>query len=272
MESWPGPRSARRSPPVRCPSSARWRSSARSARGLDHAHAAGVVHRDLKPENIMLIERDGQRDVVKILDFGIAEGDRASERRAGADPGRCHLRHAEYLSTRAGARRGGRRPRRLYAAGVILYEMLAGRRPFESEDKVKIISMHLAHAPPRVRDVNPSRRSPRARSSRPSFRRWRSRATTGSPPPRRSIQGARRRRGRESRLTTSSRSARRSPRRRGRRACVGRARCPSRSRCWSSRSGGHRSSAGSRTIDSGSPRWRSGRCNRRRRRPISPPR
>ena len=43
----------------------------------------------------------------------------------------------------------------IYAAGVILYEMLAGRRPFESEDKVKIISMHLAHAPPRVRDVNP---------------------------------------------------------------------------------------------------------------------
>ena len=39
---------------------------------------------------------------------------------------------------------------------MILFEMLAGRRPFESEDKVKIISMHLAHAPPRIRDVNPT--------------------------------------------------------------------------------------------------------------------
>src|SRR5258708_30423831 len=44
----------------------------------------------------------------------------------------------------------------LYAAGVILYEMLVGRRPFESDDKVRIISMHLSHAPPRMRDVNPT--------------------------------------------------------------------------------------------------------------------
>ncbi|MFL5306529.1 MAG: protein kinase domain-containing protein [Polyangia bacterium] len=128
-------------------------------RALEHAHAAGVVHRDLKPENVMLIERDGQTDVVKILDFGIAK---VTEPQNGG-PGREALTQAgvifgtpEYLSPEQalGEAVDGRAD--IYAAGVILYEMLAGRRPFESDDKVKIISMHLAHAPPRMRDVNPN--------------------------------------------------------------------------------------------------------------------
>jgi len=128
-------------------------------RALDHAHGAGVVHRDLKPENIMLVERDGQNDVVKILDFGIAK---VTEPRGGA-PGREPLTQAgvifgtpEYLSPEQALGEAVDPRADIYAAGVILYEMLAGRRPFESEDKVKIISMHLAHAPPRILDVNPN--------------------------------------------------------------------------------------------------------------------
>jgi tetratricopeptide (TPR) repeat protein len=128
-------------------------------RALDHAHAAGVVHRDLKPENIMLVERDGQTDVVKILDFGIAK---VTEPQNGG-PGREALTQAgvifgtpEYLSPEQALGEAVDARADIYAAGVILYEMLAGRRPFESEDKVKIISMHLAHAPPRIRDVNPN--------------------------------------------------------------------------------------------------------------------
>ncbi len=128
-------------------------------RALDHAHAAGVVHRDLKPENIMLIERDGQTDVVKILDFGIAK---VTEPQNGGS-GREALTQAgvifgtpEYLSPEQALGEAVDARADIYAAGVILYEMLAGRRPFESEDKVKIISMHLAHAPPRIRDVNPN--------------------------------------------------------------------------------------------------------------------
>ena len=125
-------------------------------RGLDHAHAAGVVHRDLKPENIMLVERDGQRDVVKILDFGIAKVTEPQSGGQALTQAGVIFGTPEYLSPEQALGEAVDARADIYAAGVILYEMLAGRRPFESEDKVKIISMHLAHAPPRVRDVNPA--------------------------------------------------------------------------------------------------------------------
>ena len=149
-------------------------------RALEHAHAAGVVHRDLKPENIMLVERDGQRDVVKILDFGIAK---VTEPQSGGEA----LTQAgvifgtpEYLSPEQALGEAVDARADIYAAGVMLYEMLAGRRPFENEDKVKIISMHLSHAPPRIRDLHPPW-TWRCHSSRPSCRPSKRRASTGSP-------------------------------------------------------------------------------------------
>jgi serine/threonine-protein kinase len=125
-------------------------------RALDHAHAAGVIHRDLKPDNIMLVERDSHRDVVKILDFGIAKMTDPMSGQAALTQAGVIFGTPEYLSPEQalGENVDGRAD--LYAAGVILYEMLVGRRPFESDDKVKIISMHLSHAPPRMRDVNPT--------------------------------------------------------------------------------------------------------------------
>ena len=129
-------------------------------RGLEHAHAAGIVHRDLKPDNIMLVERDGQPDVVKILDFGIAK---VTEPVSGRGVGVTALTQAgmifgtpEYLSPEQALAEVVDPRADLYAAGVILFEMLAGRKPFESDDKVKLISMHLAHAPPRLREANPN--------------------------------------------------------------------------------------------------------------------
>ena len=125
-------------------------------RGLDHAHGAGVVHRDLKPDNIMLVERDGQRDVVKILDFGIAKVTEPASGQEVLTQAGVIFGTPEYLSPEQAVGESVDARADLYAAGVILYEMLAGRRPFESEDKVKIISMHLSHAPPRIREVDPT--------------------------------------------------------------------------------------------------------------------
>ena len=125
-------------------------------RALEHAHAAGVVHRDLKPENIMLVERDGQRDVVKILDFGIAKVTQPQSGGESLTQAGVIFGTPEYLSPEQALGEAVDARADIYAAGIILYEMLAGRRPFENEDKVKIISMHLAHAPPRIRDVSPT--------------------------------------------------------------------------------------------------------------------
>jgi serine/threonine-protein kinase len=122
--------------------------------GLGHAHAAGIVHRDLKPDNIMLVEREGRSDVVKLLDFGIAkvtdpEGHREALTQAGVIFGT-----PEYLSPEQALGEGVDARADLYAAGVILYEMLTGRRPFESDDKVKIISMHLSHPVPGIETLD----------------------------------------------------------------------------------------------------------------------
>ena len=114
------------------------------------------MHRDLKPDNIMLVERDGQRDVVKILDFGIAKVTEPASGQEALTQAGVIFGTPEYLSPEQALGESVDARADLYAAGVILYEMLAGRRPFESEDKVKIISMHLSHAPPRMREVNPT--------------------------------------------------------------------------------------------------------------------
>ena len=125
-------------------------------RALEHAHAAGVVHRDLKPENIMLVEREGQRDVVKILDFGIAKVTQPQSGGEALTQAGVIFGTPEYLSPEQALGEAVDARADIYAAGIILYEMLAGRRPFENEDKVKIISMHLSHAPPRMREVSPT--------------------------------------------------------------------------------------------------------------------
>ncbi len=120
------------------------------------AHARGVVHRDLKPENIMLVERDGDNDFVKVLDFGIAKvmlGDSAPPARAGADGGEVLTRMGAVLGTpdymapeqALGQSVDGRAD--LYAVGVILYEMLTGQCPFRG-GAVTVLRQHVLEAAP----------------------------------------------------------------------------------------------------------------------------
>jgi serine/threonine protein kinase len=120
-------------------------------RGLGHAHAQGLVHRDLKPANIMLVADHGDPDFVKILDFGLARlagGDRIT--RTGIVCGTPRYMSPEQVHDR------GVDPRAdLYAASVILFEMLAGRTPFDADDTLTILKMHLGAPVPHFADVAP---------------------------------------------------------------------------------------------------------------------
>jgi eukaryotic-like serine/threonine-protein kinase len=126
------------------------------------AHAAGVVHRDLKPENIMLVDRDGEADFVKVLDFGIAKIDAIGigEKAEGAPGGVVPSGAAQPL-TKMGAVFGTpdyMSPEQalgqpidarsdLYSIGIMFYELLTGERPFKG-GAVTLMRKHVLEEPP----------------------------------------------------------------------------------------------------------------------------
>jgi eukaryotic-like serine/threonine-protein kinase len=176
------------------------------AHALDYIHNHGVVHRDLKPENIM-IDKD---DNIKLIDFGIA-GQEGARRLTFAK-----LSHVmgtpEYISPEQvkGKRGDGRSD--IYALGVMLYEMLTGKAPFEGSNPFAIMNDRLVNSPVPPRELDPSispqlqeviyraiERDPKNRyqsaremaadiehldqvgvSERPEFHDWRKRRTPGA--------------------------------------------------------------------------------------------
>ncbi len=123
------------------------------ARGLREAHRHEVVHRDLKPSNVMLVADDDGDEVVKIVDFGLvkmlAEG--AEElTKDGTFLGSPRYMSPEQISH-------GRVDHRtdIYSLGIIMYECLCGRAPFDSEKSVHTLIAHLQQPPPPMREKNP---------------------------------------------------------------------------------------------------------------------
>jgi len=101
------------------------------ASALESAHARGIVHRDMKPDNVLLVERDGGRDFVKVLDFGIAKVQTAAMQ-ADRPITQVGLVYGtpEYMAPEQALGQEVDARADIYALGVILYELLSGQRPY----------------------------------------------------------------------------------------------------------------------------------------------
>jgi serine/threonine-protein kinase len=122
--------------------------------GLRHAHDRGVVHRDIKPDNVYLARKDGDL-IIKLLDFGIAKlragsADDPASTRAGITVGT-----PAYLSPEQAVGGEITPATDLYSASIVLYEMLAGRAPFEDKDPLAMLGAHVSRQPPPLAEVAP---------------------------------------------------------------------------------------------------------------------
>ncbi len=115
------------------------------ASALDFAHARGIIHRDIKPSNVA-IEPDGK---VKLMDFGIAKTARDPEQEEEI------IGTAEYMSPEQalGRKMDGRAD--IYSVGVMAYEMLTGRLPFDSPDPYELLRKHIREPIPAPKTINP---------------------------------------------------------------------------------------------------------------------
>lgn len=116
-------------------------------KALQHAHECGIVHRDIKPQNIMLLQ-DG---TIKVTDFGIARfSDKATRTMTEQAIGSVHYIAPEQAR---GDVTDGKTD--IYSVGVMLYEMLTGKLPFDGDSAVTVALMQLQSTPKRPREVNP---------------------------------------------------------------------------------------------------------------------
>jgi serine/threonine-protein kinase len=122
------------------------------ARGLAAAHDKQIIHRDLKPENIFVLDRDGQKDMVKIVDFGIAKDQTYKKKLTQAG---MVLGTPEYMSPEQATGQPTDHRVDMYALGCILYEMITGEVPFRADTPTKTLTQHAFEKP-----IPPTERRP----------------------------------------------------------------------------------------------------------------
>jgi len=124
-------------------------------RALREAHSLGVIHRDLKPANLFLVEHGDETDFVKILDFGLVKNVSDTKTEDLTQTG-LFMGSPKYMAPEQ--IRGDRVDARtdIYALGIILYEMIAGKVPFDRPNSVNILMAHVNEEAPPIRQMNPN--------------------------------------------------------------------------------------------------------------------
>ncbi len=126
------------------------------ANGLSEAHKKGIVHRDLKPSNVHLLREHSGETLVKVLDFGLAR--QAPVSMLGAAHGEAPRQEAsslmagtpEYIAPEQAQGKAVEAAADLYPLGIMLFEMLTGRLPFESKNVTQLVIDHIQTPPPRL--------------------------------------------------------------------------------------------------------------------------
>ncbi|MBP9091643.1 protein kinase [bacterium] len=129
---------------------------------LAEAHRQGVVHRDIKPENIVLVERGGQKNFPIVVDFGIArlvqeESDQAKITRTGTVCGSPTYMSPEQCTSSKVDHRSD-----IYSLGIVFYESLTGEVPFQHDELVRVMAMHLSDTPLPLNEMRPDLNFPEA--------------------------------------------------------------------------------------------------------------
>jgi serine/threonine-protein kinase len=132
--------------------------------GLEHLHSMGLIHRDISPENIMLSQDHHGKLLVKVIDFGIAKSLAEGESGQGLTQTGMFLGKLKYASPeQAGFLKEGEHldPRSdLYSFGIVLYEMLAGRAPFQATNPHGYILKHVTEKPSPIAELNAEAKVP----------------------------------------------------------------------------------------------------------------
>jgi serine/threonine protein kinase len=123
------------------------------ANALAAAHQINIVHRDLKPENIYLVNREGNADFVKVLDFGIAKSLEEEKTRL-TSPGMA-MGTPEYMAPEQAGGKGCDARSDIYSLGAILYEMLSGRAPIEGDNLMEILMRKATEDPVDIAALRP---------------------------------------------------------------------------------------------------------------------
>jgi serine/threonine-protein kinase len=124
---------------------------------LAEAHANDILHRDLKPENVMVEARRDEADSVKVLDFGIAKIQTADSGQSTLTQAGLVCGTPGYMSPEQWDGKDLDRRSDVYAVGVILYEMLTGKLPFEAQTPMEMVRKHLTEKPQPPSERRPDR-------------------------------------------------------------------------------------------------------------------